>query len=948
MSQTAMKIIAPLVLVVSIAGCATGDRVDPGPRISEVMKGRTAPDPNVLPIIKSEPIASNPERALDNYRKLLELEPDRQTQEEARRRLADLQVRIADEEGTTDAATESLTQSIELYQTLLSDNPDSPDNDRIHYQLARAYQNVGNTPAAIDSLADLSAKFPESDLLGDARFRRAELLFFESRYPEAEAEYAEVMALADATPFFDIAQYKLGWSRYRQSRFDAAIDVFIEILERELPPGEAYEIETALASIDSGKVDYTRDSIRVTGLALTQLGGGKAANEYFARQGDPRFFPLIYVALGDQLLERQRYTDAADASASFIERYRQHPLAPDFQERVIAAHQEGGFNDLVVREKQRYAETYDPAAPYWAGQPPTAKVLTALRGHLGDLSAHFYAAGQRSDDGEAASSDADRASFVTAAGYYRRILEVYPSDPDVAEMNFMLGESLFNGGKPLDAAREYERAAYDYPRHERSAEAGHAAVLAYQRHTDEQPAAQRGAALDLAIAGALRFADAFPGHGEVLRVTTRAAEDLYELQRFDEAITVARRVLDHPGTVDYRLMGSAWGITADSHFALEQYADAEKGFVESLKIMSERAEERPQTVEKLAASVYKQGERAREVGELRQAVFHFLRVKTVAPGASILATADFDGASALFELEDWPETAKVIEAFRSAHPDSTQIPDADKMLALAYQRDDKPFESATVYGRIADRPAEAADVRQEAAWLSATLFDESGRIPATDAAYEKYVTAYARPVDRAMVARSRIVEIATAANDQTRRTRWLREIVAADASAGAERSDETRLMAAESSLTLGTLLARQTAALRISLPLNESLTVRRQSMEQTVAMLNQAAAFGFAEVTTQATQELGAVYLSFAAALNASERPSNLDALALEQYELLLEEQAFPFEERAIETFETNLKRIPQGLYDDAIRQSYRELVTIAPAIYGRNERGISIYEPFQ
>ena len=69
--------------------------------------------------------------------------------------------------------------------------------------------------------------------------------------------------------------------------------------------------------------------------------------------------------------------------------------------------------------------------------------------------------------------------------------------------------------------------------------------------------------------------------------------------------------------------------------------------------------------------------------------------------------------------------------------------------------------------------------------------------------------------------------------------------------------------------------------------------------------------------------------------------------LALEQFELLLEEQAFPFEERAIETFETNLKRISQGIYDEWIRNSYQQLVTIAPGLYGRVERGEAVYEPF-
>jgi cellulose synthase operon protein C len=198
-----------------------------------------------------------------------------------------------------------------------------------------------------------------------------------------------------------------------------------------------------------------------------------------------------------------------------------------------------------------------------------------------------------------------------------------------------------------------------------------------------------------------------------------------------------------------------------------------------------------------------------------------------------------------------------------------------------------------------------------------------------------------------MTARSRLVELAEARGDRAEQQRWLRDILSADASAGSERSDATRLLAAESALTLGKLLAAETRELALSLPLERSLPVRRQSMESAIQALTQAAGYGFAEVTTAATYELGRVYQAFAAALMTSERPRNLDALALEQYELLLEEQAFPFEERAIDTFAANLKRIEQGLYDDAIRESYRQLAIMAPAQYGRVERGERIYEAF-
>ena len=43
-----------LLAALALTGCATRG-IDPGPSVGDVMKGQTAPDPDVLPIIKSEP-----------------------------------------------------------------------------------------------------------------------------------------------------------------------------------------------------------------------------------------------------------------------------------------------------------------------------------------------------------------------------------------------------------------------------------------------------------------------------------------------------------------------------------------------------------------------------------------------------------------------------------------------------------------------------------------------------------------------------------------------------------------------------------------------------------------------------------------------------------------------------------------------------------------------------
>ncbi len=80
------------------------------------------------------------------------------------------------------------------------------------------------------------------------------------------------------------------------------------------------------------------------------------------------------------------------------------------------------------------------------------------------------------------------------------------------------------------------------------------------------------------------------------------------------------------------------------------------------------------------------------------------------------------------------------------------------------------------------------------------------------------------------------------------------------------------------------------------------------------------------------------VYRDFSRALLESERPKNLKADELEQYSLLLEEQADPFVQKAIEAHEANLKRISQNLWNASIAKSVKALGELAPAKYGKRE----------
>jgi hypothetical protein len=106
-----------------------------------------------------------------------------------------------------------------------------------------------------------------------------------------------------------------------------------------------------------------------------------------------------------------------------------------------------------------------------------------------------------------------------------------------------------------------------------------------------------------------------------------------------------------------------------------------------------------------------------------------------------------------------------------------------------------------------------------------------------------------------------------------------------------------------------------------------------------------AADYGVAEVVTAATYQTANLYQDFGKALLTSERPKKLGKAELEQYTVLLEEQAFPFEEKAADLHTLNAKRVREGLYDTWVQRSFAALKDLRPARFGKSERSVEVID---
>jgi hypothetical protein len=204
--------------------------------------------------------------------------------------------------------------------------------------------------------------------------------------------------------------------------------------------------------------------------------------------------------------------------------------------------------------------------------------------------------------------------------------------------------------------------------------------------------------------------------------------------------------------------------------------------------------------------------------------------------------------------------------------------------------------------------------------------------------YEQYVDSYPRPLDIAMETRQRLSEIYHEQLDYQRFFDELNEMVEEDRNAGQDRTDRSRFLAAKAALVLAERDFKAFARLELTQPFEESLAVKQDSMDATLAGLEALVNYQVAEVTAAATYYIAEVYMNFSVAMIESERPEGLTPQEEISYEMVIEEEAYPFEEQAIAVHEENFELLAAGVYNPWVQKSLDSLAGLMPGRYAKSE----------
>ncbi len=952
MKKPAFKTVPKVLLITglfALGGCGSLDEFKPSEPTLADLETVAAPvqDP-VLPAVSRQ-------KVIDSYRALLAILDDPALSVAARNRLGSLMM-LESEQLQVDASEEELRNAKQFYgdviayhKKMLNDYPDREENVEIYYQLSKAYDLDGKLEQSIDTLGRLVRKYPDSIYAAESHFRRGEYFFANADYKQAQYEYGKTLSIQNQSSFHDNALYMKGWTQFKRSRYEDSLRSFVQVMDRAFPSGIERDV------LQNSQRELVDDTMRVMGLAFTYLEGAQSIQALVSDVGRLHYEPTLYAQLADLYLEKKRYKDSADTYQAYIEEFPQSEEAPIFHVKQIEAFIAGDFPTLVLPAKQAYVEGYGVSSSYWteSSQDTRAALKPNLRLYLNELAATAHADAQAMKAEWDAKKNNKRAvaklkfrerdvvaEYRTAGRWYSEYIATFPDDESVDKIWFLLAESQYDAGDYKEAIETYEQIAYQLPNHPKAAESAYAAVLAYDDYIatlalDDSESRQLWARKR--IDSSVSFAETFDDDKRAVPVLSKAAQDLLSSGEQERAIQYAQRIIDWPAPVDRKLQESAWLVVARGQFERQDYAAAEQAYSQLKNVLADGDPRLKDVNESLAASIYKQGEALVEQGKLSLAVDRLLQVAVHAPGSSIEANAEFDAATHLLTLKSFKEAIEVMERLRQRYPSNELAAQLPEKLIYAYQESEQWQKAANELESFS-QGARTPEEKREAIYLSAELYQKSGDKAAAVRMYQQYSNRFPEPFGARLEANINLSELHKELEQEEQYRNTLRTLISLHDNAGDQQTDRSRFIAAQSSMFFADLARESFNASKLTLPLKKSLKRKKQALQSALDQYTRTAGYEVQEFATKSTYSIAEIYAQLSQDLMGSERPGKMNELELEQYEVLLEEQAYPFEEQAIEIHETNTQRSWVGIYDTWVKASFESLSRLMPGRYNKQE----------
>ncbi|WP_282167944.1 tetratricopeptide repeat protein [Shewanella japonica] len=387
-------------------------------------------------------------------------------------------------------------------------------------------------------------------------------------------------------------------------------------------------------------------------------------------------------------------------------------------------------------------------------------------------------------------------------------------------------------------------------------------------------------------------------------------------------------------------------LYAHSLYQQSHYIQAESAYDIALNYLNASTNLKPQQHKAkteirnlLASSIYFQAQ-ANKAENPALAVKDLKRISTRVPESPYAINGQFEAANILLSQQKWQQAIEVLVPFQQRYPNHEFSATIPAKLAQSYEAlEEWELAAEQLLIIVANQPS--TELKREAQYTAAEYYLKAGNTEKARLTFRTYARTYPEPFDLAQEVRLKMSGFYQVSNEPNKEYYWYRQILSADKKQRHQAlaiGNREVVIASIAAISLAKAHQQTFKTIKLTAPLNKTLKRKQDEMKLAINYYQQVLDFQQAQYVPQATYELAEMYRQLAADVMDSERPSDLDELALEEYEILLEELAYPFEEKAIEIHISNSQRAWQNIYDQWVGKSFATLTELSPALYNKPE----------
>lgn len=864
--------------------------------------------------------AISPAEVARRYQRLFDSTDEPEVRIDALNRLANIQQASGQVVQPDDAEEQRLyREALGSYESVIERGSFHGKLDELLYQMAKAHAFVGHGEESIQRLKQLAGLYPRSPLVPEARFRIAESAFAAGRYAEAEAAYGQLIAGEGGDSLKTKARYMQGWSQYKQGSgaWPRAATSFLAVLDQSMPT------LSHIGQVQGSEREVIDDTLRVMALMAADRDGAPTLEAWLAQAGDKPYDYLLFDRLADHYANQRRYADSVAVSRRYVNDHPDHAAAPAFLAQAVDVWKLAGDADRAREARKEYVAAFSDDADYRRLTPNYQQLWQTFAHRLGDF---YYDLGERTSQPR---------HFANAANFYEGLSNRAEAPGETLRL---AGDARLQAAQYDQALDNYRQAAYHTSGYEGGADAAWAAMTILRDGLSNR--IDHAATLPELSAEAEKFGTSYPAdlrlpalYADIANRWLERGEPVYA-QEFAEYV---HRL--EASTPEERY--SAWLVLGEVHYTAADYRLAEHAWREAVRLIGSGSltdvtrADAESVRRQLATAVYRQGEVAQTAGETDNAVAHFQRVDSVLPGSDIAIKGRYDAANSLLLANRWQAAVNELVRFRSdfpAHPLTGSISDK---LVLAYTSSGQPVRAASELMETAGKEADPWPRKLRAA----ELFHQGQAAERRDTLYREYLATGPEPASaeehiRLQTMRSRLMDSGATSD-------YRQQMVRAELNSDWH-SEQTLGWAAVAAMELGREAAEEFTGIELGHPLEQSLARKQAALQRAQERFAQAEQFDQQAVRSETLYRRAELYRVLARDLMSSAVPKELNDLERMQYQMLLEEEAYPFEEKAIELHAQNHELLANGEYSEWVEKSLQALAELFPGRYDREVQWMS------